>query len=94
MSCSDTDTVVGLPRPIHESIKTLKQVRTAIHYTSSNLFLTGEYHEIAVVLHMKFSSFFFSQHKYVSIAEIQIAKEEEFQKTPLSGVSGNTNHSR
>lgn len=29
------------------------------------------------------------QHKYVSIAEIQIAKEEEFQKTPLSGVSGN-----
>uniref|UniRef100_A0A7N6A483 Striatin interacting protein 1 n=1 Tax=Anabas testudineus TaxID=64144 RepID=A0A7N6A483_ANATE len=49
---SDTDTVVGLPRPIHESIKTLKQ------------------------------------HKYVSIAEIQIAKEEEFQKTPLSGVSG------
>ncbi|KAE8298584.1 Striatin-interacting protein 1-like protein [Larimichthys crocea] len=46
---NDTDTVVGLPRPIHESIKTLKQ------------------------------------HKYVSIAEIQIAKEEEFQKTPLSG---------
>ena len=24
--CSDTNTVVGLPRPIHESIKTLKQV--------------------------------------------------------------------
>uniref|UniRef100_A0A8C6KXW8 Striatin interacting protein 1 n=1 Tax=Nothobranchius furzeri TaxID=105023 RepID=A0A8C6KXW8_NOTFU len=45
---SDTDTVVGLPRPIHESIKTLKQ------------------------------------HKYISIAEIQIAKEEEYQKTPLS----------
>uniref|UniRef100_A0A3Q3N6U4 Striatin interacting protein 1 n=1 Tax=Mastacembelus armatus TaxID=205130 RepID=A0A3Q3N6U4_9TELE len=48
---SDTDTVVGLPRPIHESIKTLKQ------------------------------------HKYVSIAEIQITKEEEFQKTPLSGIA-------
>uniref|UniRef100_A0A3P9H6I7 Striatin interacting protein 1 n=1 Tax=Oryzias latipes TaxID=8090 RepID=A0A3P9H6I7_ORYLA len=47
----DTDTVVGLPRPIHESIRTLKQ------------------------------------HKYVSIAEIQMAKEEEYQKTPLSGVS-------
>ncbi|XP_072521994.1 striatin-interacting protein 1 homolog isoform X2 [Salminus brasiliensis] len=46
---NDTDTVVGLPRPIHESIKTLKQ------------------------------------HKYISIAEVQIAKEEEFQKTPLSG---------
>uniref|UniRef100_A0A3B4AZM5 Striatin interacting protein 1 n=1 Tax=Periophthalmus magnuspinnatus TaxID=409849 RepID=A0A3B4AZM5_9GOBI len=46
----DTDTVVGLPRPIHESIKTLK-----------------------------------FQHKYVSIAEVQITKEEEFQKTPLSG---------
>ncbi|XP_033995476.1 striatin-interacting protein 1 homolog [Trematomus bernacchii] len=46
---NDTDTVVGLPRPIHESIRTLKQ------------------------------------HKYISIAEIQIAKEEEFQKTPLSG---------
>lgn len=26
LSRSDTDTVVGLPRPIHESIKTLKQV--------------------------------------------------------------------
>lgn len=26
LSHSDTDTVVGLPRPIHESIKTLKQV--------------------------------------------------------------------
>lgn len=26
LCCSDTDTVVGLPRPIHESIKTLKQV--------------------------------------------------------------------
>lgn len=26
LSGSDTDTVVGLPRPIHESIKTLKQV--------------------------------------------------------------------
>ncbi|KAM9409904.1 striatin-interacting protein 1 homolog [Pholidichthys leucotaenia] len=46
---SDTDTVVGLPRPIHESIKTLKL------------------------------------HKYVSIAEIQIVKEEDYQKTPLSG---------
>uniref|UniRef100_A0A673YET5 Striatin interacting protein 1 n=1 Tax=Salmo trutta TaxID=8032 RepID=A0A673YET5_SALTR len=46
---NDTDTVVGLPRPIHESIRTLKQ------------------------------------HKYISIAEIQIAKEDEFQKTPLSG---------
>ncbi|KAI5093843.1 striatin-interacting protein 1-like isoform X1 [Silurus meridionalis] len=46
---SDTDTVVGLPRPIHESIKTLKQ------------------------------------HKYISIAEVQISREEEYQKTPLSG---------
>ncbi|XP_063071308.1 striatin-interacting protein 1 homolog isoform X2 [Engraulis encrasicolus] len=46
---NDIDTVVGLPRPIHESIKTLKQ------------------------------------HKYVSIAEIQMSKEDEYQKTPLSG---------
>ncbi|XP_042563860.1 striatin-interacting protein 1 homolog isoform X1 [Clupea harengus] len=46
---NDIETVVGLPRPIHESIKTLKQ------------------------------------HKYISVAEIQIAKEEEYQKTPLSG---------
>ncbi|XP_043932132.1 striatin-interacting protein 1 [Protopterus annectens] len=45
---SDTDTVVGLPRPIHESIKTLKQ------------------------------------HKYISVSEIQIKKEEEYQKSPLS----------
>lgn len=29
------------------------------------------------------------QHKYVSIAELQIAKEEEYQKTPLSVVSRN-----
>ena len=34
--------------------------------------------------HLKF--FYLFQHKYVSIAEIQIIKEEEFQKTPLSGV--------
>ncbi|MBN3277079.1 STRP1 protein, partial [Polyodon spathula] len=46
---NDTDTVVGLPRPIHESIRTLKQ------------------------------------HKYISIGEIQIRREEEYQKTPLSG---------
>uniref|UniRef100_G3Q585 Striatin interacting protein 2 n=1 Tax=Gasterosteus aculeatus aculeatus TaxID=481459 RepID=G3Q585_GASAC len=38
---NDTDTLVGLPRPIHESVKTLKQ------------------------------------HKYVSIAEVQIKKEDE-----------------
>ncbi|XP_069797915.1 striatin-interacting protein 1-like isoform X3 [Narcine bancroftii] len=44
----DTDTVVGLPRPIHESIKTLKQ------------------------------------HKYIAIAEVQIKKEEEYLKKPLS----------
>uniref|UniRef100_A0A3B1K5T7 Striatin interacting protein 1 n=1 Tax=Astyanax mexicanus TaxID=7994 RepID=A0A3B1K5T7_ASTMX len=33
-----------------------------------------------------------TSHKYISIAEIQIAKEEEFQKTPLSGVSINTHN--
>nr|XP_014340086.1 PREDICTED: striatin-interacting protein 1 [Latimeria chalumnae] len=46
---SDTDTVVGLPRPIHESIKTLKQ------------------------------------HKYTSVAEVQIKREDEYLKSPLSG---------
>ncbi|XP_053318940.1 striatin-interacting protein 2 [Spea bombifrons] len=44
----DTDTLVGLPRPIHESVKTLKQ------------------------------------HKYVSIADIQIKKETELQQCPMS----------
>nr|XP_060632356.1 striatin-interacting protein 2 [Anolis sagrei ordinatus] len=44
----DTDTLVGLPRPIHESVKTLKQ------------------------------------HKYVSIAEVQIKSEEEMEKCPMS----------
>ncbi|XP_044135911.1 striatin-interacting protein 2 [Bufo gargarizans] len=44
----DTDTLVGLPRPIHESVKTLKQ------------------------------------HKYVSVADIQIKKEEELEKCPMS----------
>uniref|UniRef100_A0A8C3AVY8 Striatin interacting protein 2 n=1 Tax=Cyclopterus lumpus TaxID=8103 RepID=A0A8C3AVY8_CYCLU len=45
---NDTDTLVGLPRPIHESVKTLKQ------------------------------------HKYVSIAEVQIKKEDELQQCPMS----------
>ncbi|KAH0500933.1 Striatin-interacting protein 1 [Microtus ochrogaster] len=48
---SDTNTVVGLPRPIHESIKTLKQ------------------------------------HKYTSIAEVQAQMEEEFLRSPLSGIA-------
>uniref|UniRef100_A0A671SUM1 Striatin-interacting protein 1 homolog n=1 Tax=Sinocyclocheilus anshuiensis TaxID=1608454 RepID=A0A671SUM1_9TELE len=45
---NDTDTLVGLPRPIHESVKTLKQ------------------------------------HKYVSIAEVQIKREEELQQCPMT----------
>uniref|UniRef100_A0A8C7DQE8 Striatin interacting protein 2 n=1 Tax=Oncorhynchus kisutch TaxID=8019 RepID=A0A8C7DQE8_ONCKI len=45
---NDTETLVGLPRPIHESVKTLKQ------------------------------------HKYVSIAEMQIKREEELQQFVLS----------
>ncbi|XP_028810092.1 striatin-interacting protein 1 homolog isoform X2 [Denticeps clupeoides] len=45
---NDIETLVGLPRPIHESVKTLKQ------------------------------------HKYVSIAEVQIKKEEELQQCPLT----------
>ncbi|KAK9975613.1 hypothetical protein ABG768_020854 [Culter alburnus] len=45
---SDIDTLVGLPRPIHESVKTLKQ------------------------------------HKYVSIAEVQIKREEELQQCPMT----------
>uniref|UniRef100_A0A3Q4I9I1 Striatin interacting protein 2 n=1 Tax=Neolamprologus brichardi TaxID=32507 RepID=A0A3Q4I9I1_NEOBR len=44
----DTETLVGLPRPIHESVKTLKQ------------------------------------HKYMSIAEVQIKREEELQQCPLT----------
>ncbi|KAM4748538.1 striatin-interacting protein 2 [Rhinophrynus dorsalis] len=44
----DTDTLVGLPRPIHASVKTLKQ------------------------------------HKYISVADIQIKKEEELEKCPIS----------
>ncbi|XP_048865403.1 striatin-interacting protein 1 homolog isoform X1 [Brienomyrus brachyistius] len=45
---NDTETLVGLPRPIHESVKTLKQ------------------------------------HKYVSIAEVQIRKEEALQQRPMT----------
>uniref|UniRef100_A0A8C2GKE4 Striatin interacting protein 2 n=1 Tax=Cyprinus carpio TaxID=7962 RepID=A0A8C2GKE4_CYPCA len=45
---NDIDTLVGLPRPIHESVKTLKQ------------------------------------HKYVSIAEVQIKREEELQQCPMT----------
>ncbi|XP_077450541.1 striatin-interacting protein 1 homolog isoform X2 [Stigmatopora argus] len=45
---NDTETLVGLPRPIHESVKTLKQ------------------------------------HKYVSIAEVQMKREDELQQCPLS----------
>uniref|UniRef100_A0A6Q2XQF4 Striatin interacting protein 2 n=1 Tax=Esox lucius TaxID=8010 RepID=A0A6Q2XQF4_ESOLU len=51
---SDTETLVGLPRPIHESVKTLKQ------------------------------------HKYVSIAEMQIKKEEELQQCPMTLVKVET----
>ncbi|KAA0720748.1 Striatin-interacting protein 1 -like protein [Triplophysa tibetana] len=45
---NDTETLVGLPRPIHESVKTLKL------------------------------------HKYVSIAEVQIIREEELQQCPMT----------
>ncbi|MBN3320749.1 STRP2 protein, partial [Atractosteus spatula] len=45
---NDTETLVGLPRPIHESVKTLKQ------------------------------------HKYVSIAEVQIKREDELQQCPMT----------
>ncbi|XP_041113875.1 striatin-interacting protein 2-like [Polyodon spathula] len=45
---NDIDTLVGLPRPIHESVKTLKQ------------------------------------HKYVSIAEVQMKKEEQLQRCPMT----------
>uniref|UniRef100_A0A674ETA9 Striatin interacting protein 2 n=1 Tax=Salmo trutta TaxID=8032 RepID=A0A674ETA9_SALTR len=48
---NDTETLVGLPRPIHESVKTLKQ------------------------------------HKYVSIAEMQIKREGELQQCPMTLVS-------
>ncbi|XP_063073580.1 striatin-interacting protein 1 homolog [Engraulis encrasicolus] len=44
----DTETLVGLPRPIHESVKTLKQ------------------------------------HKYVSMAEVQIKREEDLQQCPMT----------
>ncbi|XP_026871634.2 striatin-interacting protein 2 isoform X1 [Electrophorus electricus] len=56
---NDTETLVGLPRPIHESVKTLKQdpdqSRTKI-----------------------------SKHKYISIAEVQIKREEELQQCPMT----------
>ncbi|KTF88140.1 hypothetical protein cypCar_00042171 [Cyprinus carpio] len=48
---NDIDTLVGLPRPIHESVKTLKQ------------------------------------HKYVSIAEVQIKREEELQQCPMTMIA-------
>ncbi|KAM3832679.1 striatin-interacting protein 2 isoform 2-T2 [Vipera latastei] len=44
----DTDTLAGLPCPIHESVKTLKE------------------------------------HKYISVAEVQIKNEEEMEKCPIS----------
>ncbi|XP_018421302.1 PREDICTED: striatin-interacting protein 2 isoform X1 [Nanorana parkeri] len=44
----DTDTLVGLPRPIHESVKILKQ------------------------------------HKYVSVSDVQIKKEQELENCPMS----------
>ena len=39
---SDTNTVVGLPRPIHESIRTLKQVLRKVYVCSTD----GYYSEI------------------------------------------------
>ncbi|KAJ8269741.1 hypothetical protein COCON_G00123480 [Conger conger] len=45
---NDTETLVGLPRPIHESVKTLKQ------------------------------------HKYISLSEVQIKREDSLQQCPMT----------
>ncbi|XP_073665946.1 striatin-interacting protein 1 isoform X2 [Tursiops truncatus] len=69
---SDTNTVVGLPRPIHESIKTLKQREEKeglrLSCSSSRTGQPGR-----------------GGHKYTSIAEVQAQMEEEYLRSPLSG---------
>ncbi|XP_060161320.1 striatin-interacting protein 2 isoform X1 [Globicephala melas] len=65
----DTDTLVGLPRPIHESVKTLKQV-TRVGSQSSGI---GSHQGILA-----------KEHKYISIADVQIKNEEELEKCPMS----------
>lgn len=77
---SDVETLVGLPRPIHESVKTLKQVQECLKCT----FECVEKRNVC-----DFLVFYPPQHKYVSIAEVQIKREEELQQCPLTLV-GNT----
>lgn len=75
---SDVETLVGLPRPIHESVKTLKQVKEA--------FNAHPYVENKESV-CEWLMFYPLQHKYVSIAEVQIKREEELQQCPLTLVS-------
>uniref|UniRef100_A0AAX7SJ96 Striatin interacting protein 2 n=1 Tax=Astatotilapia calliptera TaxID=8154 RepID=A0AAX7SJ96_ASTCA len=46
---NDTETLVGLPRPIHESVKTLKQVSVGITPVIIPLFLCSFLHQIALL---------------------------------------------
>ncbi|OCT89281.1 hypothetical protein XELAEV_18017901mg [Xenopus laevis] len=68
----DLDTLVGLPRPIHESVKTLKQVNlTHALLAVTRICVDSNHCNINL------------EHNYVSVADVQIKKEEELEKCPM-----------
>lgn len=71
----DNQSLAGLPQPIHEGFKTLKQVSRFDTLKTSLDFL---------------NCFFFCvpQHIYVSLADVRIKREEEISRYPLLKIEG------
>ncbi|XP_073666027.1 striatin-interacting protein 2 isoform X4 [Tursiops truncatus] len=93
----DTDTLVGLPRPIHESVKTLKQAfwpKRLRHATCRILVPQPGIEPVPPALGARRLNHWTARevpplalwlkHKYISIADVQIKNEEELEKCPMS----------
>ncbi|KAM9076911.1 striatin-interacting protein 2 isoform 4-T4 [Megaptera novaeangliae] len=93
----DTDTLVGLPRPIHESVKTLKQAfwpKRLRHAACRILVAQPGIEPVPPVLGAWSLNHWTARevpplalwlkHKYISIADVQIKNEEELEKCPMS----------
>ncbi|RXM99869.1 Striatin-interacting protein 2 [Acipenser ruthenus] len=93
---NDIDTLVGLPRPIHESVKTLKQhkyisiaevqIKKEDELQQCPMTLGEEVEEspIEILYQGMLSNLSQYVHKYISIAEVQIKKEDELQQCPMT----------
>ena len=66
---NDRVSLAGLPQPIHEGVRVLKQVK--YKWTCFRLLLLFLNYETA-------------QHMYLSLTEIQIQREEDINKNPVS----------